>query len=114
MPASHSIDGQNLTLDAVDQAARNPLLRFELAPEARARMQRSRDWVEALVRRGEPVYGINTGFGALANERISEEDTRELQYKILQSHSVQRIGPISMLLGKKKKKFQQHWSSFII
>ncbi len=34
------------------------------------------------------VYGINTGFGILANTKISEEDTATLQHKILQSHSV--------------------------
>ena len=45
-------------------------------------------YVQQIVEKGESVYGINTGFGALANERISEEDTRELQHKILQSHSV--------------------------
>lgn len=44
--------------------------------------------VQQIVEKGDTVYGINTGFGALANEKISEEDTRLLQYKILQSHSV--------------------------
>ena len=48
----------------------------------------SQHYVQQIVEKGESVYGINTGFGALANERISEEDTRELQHKILQSHSV--------------------------
>jgi histidine ammonia-lyase len=41
-----------------------------------------------IVRTGKTVYGVNTGFGVLANSRISEEDTLVLQYKILQSHSV--------------------------
>jgi histidine ammonia-lyase len=44
--------------------------------------------VEQIVKSGKTVYGVNTGFGILANTRISEEDTATLQYKILQSHSV--------------------------
>lgn len=41
------------------------------------------------------VYGVTTGFGVLANTQISAEDTRLLQYKILQSHSVGVGEPIS-------------------
>lgn len=48
----------------------------------------SQQSVQDIVEKGDSVYGINTGFGALSNKKISEEDTRLLQYKILQSHSV--------------------------
>ena len=41
-----------------------------------------------IVNEGKTVYGINTGFGILANTAISKEDTVTLQHKILQSHSV--------------------------
>jgi histidine ammonia-lyase len=44
--------------------------------------------VQQIVKVGKTVYGINTGFGILANTAISEEDTVTLQHKILQSHSV--------------------------
>lgn len=44
--------------------------------------------VNKIVENGSTVYGINTGFGILANTRISKEDTKTLQEKILQSHSV--------------------------
>ncbi len=46
------------------------------------------------------VYGINTGFGILANTKISEEDTLTLQHKILQSHSVGVGDPIPVELAK--------------
>jgi histidine ammonia-lyase len=59
-----------------------------LSGEAIQKINRSRQYVQQIVKNGETVYGINTGFGVLANEKISEEDTRLLQYKILQSHSV--------------------------
>jgi histidine ammonia-lyase len=52
------------------------------------RVRQSRREVDEILSRNKTVYGINTGFGALANTRISEEDTRILQHKILQSHSV--------------------------
>jgi histidine ammonia-lyase len=44
--------------------------------------------VANIVSQQKTVYGINTGFGILAHTKISEEDTRTLQHKILQSHSV--------------------------
>ncbi len=44
--------------------------------------------VKDIVNSGRTVYGVNTGFGILANKPISAEDTATLQYKILQSHSV--------------------------
>ncbi|MBM3412486.1 MAG: histidine ammonia-lyase [Bacteroidetes bacterium] len=44
--------------------------------------------VNKIVENGSTVYGINTGFGILANTKISKEDTKILQEKILQSHSV--------------------------
>lgn len=44
--------------------------------------------VSKIVENGSTVYGINTGFGILANTRISKQDTKVLQEKILQSHSV--------------------------
>lgn len=52
------------------------------------RVRLSEQKVAAIVGHQETVYGINTGFGILANTKISEADTRMLQYKILQSHSV--------------------------
>jgi histidine ammonia-lyase len=48
----------------------------------------SQTHVANLVKANKTVYGITTGFGALANTKISEEDIITLQYKILQSHSV--------------------------
>ena len=43
--------------------------------------------VERIVAGGETVYGINTGFGLLANERIPAERLAELQRNLILSHS---------------------------
>ncbi len=59
-----------------------------LSPEAIARIQASAGYVQTIVSQHTTVYGINTGFGPLCDTKISEEDTRTLQYNILQSHSV--------------------------
>ena len=48
----------------------------------------SQQYVEHIVENNKTVYGVNTGFGILANTKISKADTATLQYKILQSHSV--------------------------
>jgi histidine ammonia-lyase len=58
------------------------------SPAAEAAIRASQAQVADIVHQQRTVYGINTGFGILAHTKISEEDTRILQHKILQSHSV--------------------------
>jgi histidine ammonia-lyase len=43
--------------------------------------------VEAIIAAGAPVYGINTGFGKLANVRIAPEELGQLQRNIVLSHA---------------------------
>jgi histidine ammonia-lyase len=64
------------------------------SPETIRKIKASQQYVSDIVTSGTTVYGINTGFGVLANTKISEEDTRTLQHKILQSHSVGVGDPI--------------------
>jgi histidine ammonia-lyase len=59
-----------------------------LSADAVSRVNQSQKNVQDIIDAKRTVYGINTGFGILANTSISDEDTRLLQYKILQSHSV--------------------------
>lgn len=63
-------------------------------------IQKSQQHVQQIVENNITVYGINTGFGVLANKPISEEDTRILQHKILQSHSVGVGEPIPVEIAK--------------
>jgi len=58
--------------------------------EARARVQQSRSAVDAIAAAGDAgpsVYGVNTGFGALSETRISAADVRALQRNLVRSHS---------------------------
>ena len=59
-----------------------------LSESSREKIRASHQIVEEIVEKGEPVYGINTGFGPLCTTRISRKETRILQENILQSHSV--------------------------
>ena len=64
------------------------------------KINESSAFVQQMVRSNKTVYGINTGFGILANTKINEEDTALLQYKILQSHSVGVGNPVPQEIAK--------------
>jgi histidine ammonia-lyase len=66
--------------------------RVTLVPEARERLARSRASVEAAAAGERPVYGITTGFGALANTHIPPEARSRLQHALLRSHAA-GMGP---------------------
>lgn len=71
-----------------------------LNEQAIQKIKASQQHVASIVAENKTVYGINTGFGILANTPISEEDTATLQYKILQSHSVGVGDPIRREIAK--------------
>ncbi|HUS64500.1 MAG TPA: histidine ammonia-lyase [Kofleriaceae bacterium] len=78
-----------LTLERIAEVARRgePV---SLAPEARQRMAASRAVVESVLAAGHDapaVYGVNTGFGALAEVRIDDGQIRTLQRNLVRSHS---------------------------
>lgn len=81
-------------------ALANGRLKGTLNAEASKKIHESHDHVKQIVANNKTVYGINTGFGILANTKISEEDTATLQYKILQSHSVGVGDPIPVEVAK--------------
>jgi histidine ammonia-lyase len=71
-----------------------------ICEEALGKIEKSRQYVQQIVEENTTVYGVNTGFGILANTKISEGDTLILQHKILQSHSVGVGDPIPVELAK--------------
>ena len=80
------LDGNSLTVDKVAQIGRHGAS-IAVAPEARARMAKSRDVIERAVAAGEAIYGVTTGIGEFARIRISPEQSAELQRRIIYSHS---------------------------
>jgi len=80
------LDGETLKLEEVAAISRGEA-RAELSPEARERVRRSRALVEARLEDGEAHYGINTGFGTLAEVRIGRADLKKLQRNLILSHA---------------------------
>ena len=62
-----ALSGQDLSIDDVVRVARSPETRIVLRSDAVARLEQSRGLVDQAVAAGETIYGINTGFGKLAN-----------------------------------------------
>ncbi|MEV5877161.1 histidine ammonia-lyase [Streptomyces sp. NPDC052101] len=66
--------------------------RIELSAEAVAALAAAREIVDALAAKPDPVYGVSTGFGALATRHISQELRAQLQRNIVRSHAA-GMGP---------------------
>ena len=80
------LDGETLSLEEIREVARGGI-HVELAPDALARVERARALVDRVAAGEAPAYGINTGFGTLAEVRIDRKDLRTLQRNLLLSHS---------------------------
>src|ERR1700682_5598184 len=66
-----------------------------LAAEARDRMLASRAVIETIVGARTTAYGVNTGFGDLAEVRISTDQIRTLQVNLVRSHACGVGAPLS-------------------
>ncbi len=88
------IDGSRLTIDDVVAVARNDAA-AALTAEAKARMKKSRAWVERAVKNYDTVYGVTTGFGANQDKMIPREKIRELQRNLILSHCAGVGEPLS-------------------
>jgi histidine ammonia-lyase len=80
------VDGGPLTVEDVVAVARGEA-RVRLAADVPERMEVSRSVVQNALRGGAPVYGVNTGFGALADTPVGEQDLTTLQGAIVRSHA---------------------------
>lgn len=65
----------------------------ELSPEAREEVARVRAHVDALAKSDTPVYGISTGFGALATKHVPADYRTQLQKSLIRSHAA-GMGPV--------------------
>lgn len=81
-----TVDGRSLSVADVEAVARGRAA-AALDPAARERMAITRRVVEDILASGAVVYGINTGFGKLADVRISPDQLDRLQLNLLRSHA---------------------------
>ena len=70
------LDGSHLTRKQVAQIARGDAL-IGLAPEQLKRVQRTADFLADQVKRGEPIYGVTTGFGSNADKLLGAHRARD-------------------------------------
>lgn len=99
MPQNFSYGIDKLTIGkTIDLSSQK--LQGILSEAAVSKIKASQQYVRKIVENNKTVYGINTGFGILANTKISEQDTAVLQQKILQSHSVGVGDPVPTEIGK--------------
>jgi histidine ammonia-lyase len=80
------VDGNKLTVEDIIAVA-NREATARLHESVAARMEPSRAVVAAAIKGDQPVYGVNTGFGALADTSVGEKDLMALQSAIVVSHS---------------------------
>jgi histidine ammonia-lyase len=86
-----TLRGPGLTEDQVVAVARHGE-KVALAASARTKMERSRARVERAATSRDPVYGVSTGFGALAGTRVAPLRQPELQLALIRSHAA-GVGP---------------------
>jgi histidine ammonia-lyase len=87
MSAALRIDGYSLTLEAIDRVAHSDSPPVELAAAALGRVNASRAIVDRAIAEQRVIYGVSTGFGALADVVIPPDRIRELQSNLIRSHS---------------------------
>jgi len=81
-----------LTLEELLEVSRNRA-GVALDPVAEKKINESHKRLQKILHSGKPVYGINTGFGIFADQRIPEEESSKLSRNIILSHAV-GTGPI--------------------
>jgi histidine ammonia-lyase len=80
------LDGQPLTLAEIEAVSLSGCA-VAIAPAALARVAASRELIEEILAEGQTVYGVNTGFGKLADARIPAGSLAQLQTNLVRSHA---------------------------
>jgi histidine ammonia-lyase len=81
-----TVDGGSLTIESVMDVAEHDAV-VKASPQSLKQMEKFRALLEQKLARGEVVYGVNTGFGSLADEVVRPEHLDELQLNLIRSHS---------------------------
>jgi histidine ammonia-lyase len=84
--AEVTLDGSSLTLPQLVSVARDGAT-VRLDRKALGKTSKGRLVLEELLSKGETLYGVNTGFGALSNIKVAPEELRQLQANLLRSHA---------------------------
>jgi len=88
------LDGRALTLAEIESVSVHRCS-VSIAAEALARVAQSRQVIEQILETGQTVYGVNTGFGKLADVRIPADRLAQLQTNLVRSHACGLGDPLS-------------------
>lgn len=80
------LDGSSLTLEALLDVARSKLS-VKLSQSTLETLSRMRQYIEDIAQSDRPFYGINTGFGGMAETKIAGADINTLQRNLILSHA---------------------------
>lgn len=84
---THQISTRLLNFEDIERICKEKYS-LELSDEARQKITKCRDYLDQkMAGSDDPIYGINTGFGALHDVRISKEDLNKLQENLVMSHA---------------------------
>ncbi len=87
MDTIHYISSDVISLELLQEII-SQNMKLELSEEARVNIEKCRAYLDAkMASHGEPIYGINTGFGSLCNVKISNENLSKLQENLVKSHA---------------------------
>ncbi|CAL66473.1 histidine ammonia-lyase [Christiangramia forsetii] len=87
MQDHHYISSAVLDLEVIHDILKNRK-KLALSDESRVNIEKSRTYLNNKIKASDaPVYGINTGFGALCNVKITPEKLTELQENLVRSHA---------------------------
>jgi len=81
-----TIDGNSLTIEAVELVAKNGYT-VMLSKEAEDKIKKTRSILRNKIKSGETIYGVNTGFGFLSNQKIDSKKLKQLQVNLIRSHA---------------------------
>lgn len=84
----YKLTGRNLSINDISFISRSKAsdIKLEIDKTSLKEMHVSRKRIIDILKDEKPVYGINTGFGAMASVHIPNKDLEELQYNLIRSH----------------------------
>ena len=81
-----TVDNQQVTLAELRDTWREPVT-VRIGKDSRRKIAESNEFINEVVAGGQQVYGVNTGFGHLAQVRISDDELAHLQENLVKSHA---------------------------
>jgi histidine ammonia-lyase len=110
--AVHQISSALLNFEDIDRILKKKI-RLELSDEALKKIQKCRDYLDNKMKNNdEPIYGINTGFGALHNVSIPDNDLGKLQENLVMSHACGTGDEVPQLIVKLMLLLKAHGLSY--